>query len=387
MENLLNEQVKKIQISGIRKFFNMVAEEKDVISLTIGQPDFHTPDNVKKAAADALFYNKTTYTNNAGIIELRKAIANFNETHYGISYNPESEIIVTTGASQAIDITFRTILSPGDEVILPGPIYPGYEPLITLAGAKVVYADTTNTDFKLTKETLMNHITSKTKCVVLPYPSNPTGASFSREELQQLTDVLKDKDIFILADEIYSELVFDRNHTSIADFDSVKKKTIVINGVSKSHSMTGFRIGYVLAPKWLCRHLLKVHQYNVSCASSISQYAALEALTGNTDSTTLMREEYRKRRDYVYSRLIGMGLQVNNPEGAFYFFPKFPIKEMTSFELGLALVREAKVALVPGDSFSMLGEGYMRLSYAYDMDTITQGLNRLETFLQNASLR
>ncbi|MFC4024266.1 aminotransferase A [Oceanobacillus longus] len=387
MENLLNEKVKKIQISGIRKFFNMVADEKDVVSLTIGQPDFYTPDHVKKAATDALFHNKTTYTNNAGIIELRKAIANFNETHYGISYDPESEIIVTTGASQAIDITFRTILSPGDEVILPGPIYPGYEPLITLAGAKVVYADTTNTDFKLTAETLMNQITSKTKCVVLPYPSNPTGASFSREELQQLTDVLKDKDIFILADEIYSELVFDRSHTSIAGFDSVKKKTIVINGVSKSHSMTGFRIGYVLAPKWLSSHLLKVHQYNVSCASSISQYAALEALSGNTDSTTLMREEYRKRRDYVYSRLIKMGLQVNNPEGAFYFFPKFPIKEMTSFELGLALVREAKIALVPGDSFSMLGEGYMRLSYAYDMDTITQGLNRLETFLQNAYLR
>ncbi|WP_337020402.1 aminotransferase class I/II-fold pyridoxal phosphate-dependent enzyme, partial [Oceanobacillus massiliensis] len=323
----------------------------------------------------------------AGLLELRKAISSFNESHYGISFNPESEIIVTTGASEAIDITFRTILSPGDEVILPGPIYPGYEPLIKLAGAHPVYVDTTQTGFKLTKQTLKEHITAKTKCVVLPYPSNPTGASFSKEELQDLTDVLKDKDIFILADEIYSELVFDNKHTSIASFGSVNKKTIVVNGLSKSHSMTGFRIGYVLAPEWLCQHILKVHQYNVSCASSISQYAALEALTGKSDSTMAMLQEYRKRRDYVYGRLQNMGLEVNRPEGAFYFFPKFPIQEMTSFELGLALVRKAKVALVPGDSFSALGEGYMRLSYAYDLETISKGLNRIETFLQKEELR
>ncbi|WP_249869938.1 aminotransferase A [Oceanobacillus saliphilus] len=387
MDYLLNKNVKNIEISGIRKFFNMVADEKDVVSLTIGQPDFHTPDYVKNAASEAIFKNKTTYTSNAGIIELREAISKFNETNYGIRFDPLSEIIVTTGASQAIDITFRTILSPGDEVILPGPIYPGYEPLITLAGAKTVYADTTKTGFKLTKETLEQHITDKTKCVVLPYPSNPTGASFSREELRELTEVLKGRDIFILADEIYSELVFENRHYSIASFDSIKDKTIVINGLSKSHSMTGFRIGYVLAPKWLCKHILKVHQYNVTCASSISQYAALEALTNNSNSTRIMREAYRKRRDYVYDRLKKMGLEVNNPEGAFYFFPKFPIREMSSFELGLALVRDAKVALVPGDSFSSLGEGYMRLSYAYDMDTIIQGLNRLETFLNNTTLR
>ncbi|WP_067730078.1 aminotransferase A [Oceanobacillus damuensis] len=387
MDYLLNENVKRIEISGIRKFFNMVADEKDVISLTIGQPDFHTPNYIKEAASDAIVNNKTTYTSNAGIIELRKAISKFNETNYGISFDPMSEIIVTTGASQAIDITFRTILSPGDEVILPGPIYPGYEPLITLAGAKAVYADTTTTGFKLTKETLKQHLSDKTKCVVLPYPSNPTGASFSKEELSDLTEVLKDKDIFILADEIYSELVFENQHYSIANFDSVKEKTIVINGLSKSHSMTGFRIGYVLAPKWLSKHILKVHQYNVTCASSISQYAALEALTNNSESTETMREEYRRRRDYVYSRLNNMGLAVNKPEGAFYFFPKFPIKETTSFELGLTLVREAKIALVPGNSFSQLGEGYMRLSYAYDIETITQGLDRLEAFLDKTLLR
>jgi len=386
MEHLLNNNVKDIQLSGIRKFFNMVSDEKDVISLTIGQPDFHTPENVKQRASEAIFQNKTSYTHNAGIIELRKAIAAFNESNYRISYNPDSEIIVTTGASQAIDITFRTILSPDDEVILPGPIYPGYEPLITLAGAKAVYVDTTKTGFKLTKETLASHITAKTKCVVLPYPSNPTGASFSHDELEGLVEVLADKDIFILADEIYSELVFDHQHISIASFASVKNKTIVINGLSKSHAMTGFRIGYCLAPQWIAKHIIKVHQYNVSCASSISQYAALEALTGNSDSTKLMREEYWKRRDYVYNRLTKMGLKVNNPEGAFYFFPKFPIKEMTSFELGLELVRKGKVALVPGNSFSDLGEGFMRLSYAYDLETITRGLNRLESFLNKETL-
>lgn len=384
MEHLLNENVKKIEISGIRQFFNLVANEKDVTSLTIGQPDFHTPENVKAAVVEAIRQNHTTYTHNAGIIELRKAISDFNEKNYHLSYDPESEIIVTTGASQAIDIVFRTILSKGDEVILPGPIYPGYEPLIKLAGAQAVYLDTTGTGFKLTKSSLLESITEHTKCVVLPYPSNPTGASFTEEELRELADALKDRDIFILADEIYSELVFEREHVSIASFPSVSDKTIVINGVSKSHSMTGFRLGYLLAPAWLCKHLLKVHQYNVSCASSISQYAALEALTGGRESSLRMKDEYRIRRDYVYGRLKQMGLDVNKPEGAFYFFPKIPAGGLSSFDLGIKLVKEFKVALVPGSSFSGVGEGYMRLSYAYDMETIQTGLDRIERFLSNS---
>ncbi|WP_042223951.1 aminotransferase A [Oceanobacillus manasiensis] len=382
MEHLLNQKLKQIEISGIRKFFNMVAGEKDVISLTIGQPDFHTPDHIKHAAVNALTLNRTSYTHNAGILELRKAIAAYNEEKYQLSYNPEDEIIVTTGASQAIDITFRGILNPGDEVILPGPIYPGYEPHIKLAGANVVYADTTNDGFKLTKENLLSLITERTKCVVLPYPSNPTGASFTKEELNELVSVLEDRDIFILADEIYSELVYERAHYSIARFDSMKNKTIVINGVSKSHSMTGFRIGYLLAPAWLAKELLKVHQYNVSCASSISQYAALEALTNGKDDTIIMREAYNERREYVYKRLVSMGMSVNKPEGAFYFFPKFPTENIDSFQLGLELVRKGKIALVPGSSFSPVGEGYMRLSYAYDIDTIKKALDRLEGFLQ-----
>ncbi|WP_100011119.1 aminotransferase A [Lentibacillus sediminis] len=389
MEHFINPLVKDIEISGIRKFFNMVAEEQegDIISLTIGQPDFHTPEYIKQAAVEALARNKTTYTPNAGIIELRKAISSFNETNYAISYDPGEEIIVTTGASQAIDITFRTILLPGDEVILPGPVYPGYEPLIRLAGATPVYADTTGTGFKLTAEVLKGMITDKTKCVVLPYPSNPTGASFSAAELNELAAVIRNNDLLVLADEIYSELVFDGKHVSIASLERMKERTIVVNGVSKSHAMTGFRIGYTLAPKWLSRHMVKVHQYNVSCASSVSQYAALEALRAGSEATWKMREAYRKRRDFVYSRLSEIGFTVNQPDGAFYFFPKFPVKEMTSFQLGLELVKKGKVALVPGSSFSSLGEGFMRLSYAYDPETLTEGLNRLETFMQKEKLR
>jgi len=382
LENLLNKNVAEIEISGIRRFFNMVGDEKDVISLTIGQPDFHTPDMVKEAAADALSQNKTSYTPNAGILPLRKAISAYYDTNYGVSYDPAAEIIVTAGASQAIDITLRTILNPGDEVILPGPIYPGYAPLITLAGAKPVFADTTKDAFKLTKSTLKEHLTDKTKCVVLPYPSNPTGASYAKDELKELVQILKDRDLFILADEIYSELVYDKEHVSIASFKEVKDKTIVVNGVSKSHAMTGFRLGFSLAPKWLSRHLLKVHQYNVSCASSISQYAALEALTNGKAASLQMRDAYGERRDYVYDRLMQMELDVVKPEGAFYFFPKISSNTLNSFQLGIEMVKKGKVALVPGDSFSPLGEGYMRLSYAYNFDTLQEGLNRLEAFLQ-----
>lgn len=386
MQPILNKSVKNIEISGIRKFFNMVADEDDVTSLTIGQPDFTTPAHIKEAAKIALDHNKTMYTHNAGIIELRTAIATFYQNNYGVDYDPNEEVIVTTGASQAIDIAFRTILNQGDEVILPAPIYPGYEPLIKLARANVVYADTTSDNFKLTKENLDNLITSKTKCVVLPYPSNPTGASFTSDELQELVSSLQHRNIFILADEIYSELVYDWKHESIAGFNEVKDRTIVINGVSKSHAMTGFRIGYTLAPAWIAKQMLKVHQYNVSCASSISQYAALEALTNGLSDPAAMRNEYKERRDFVYNRLINMGLSVNKPDGAFYFFPKFPVKDLSSFQLGLNLVRKGKVALVPGDSFSSIGEGYMRLSYAYDIETIKTGLDRLEDFLQMEKL-
>ncbi|MDC3412748.1 aminotransferase A [Aquibacillus sp. 3ASR75-11] len=382
MKKNLNHQVTNIEISGIRQFFNLVSNKKDIISLTIGQPDFPTPEHIKQAAKHAINMNYTTYTHNAGITPLRQAVAMYMEEKYNLTYRSEDEVIVTVGASQAIDITLRTILTEGDEVILPGPIYPGYEPLITLTGAKTVFVDTTTSGFKLTKELLRQHISPKTKCLILPYPSNPTGVSYTKKELSELVEELKQRNIFILSDEIYSELNYEGKHYSIARFEEIKDKTIVINGLSKSHAMTGWRIGFLLAPRWLSEHILKVHQYNVSCATSISQYAALEALTNGKNDAIYMRNEYRSRRDYVYDRLTKMGLEVTKPDGAFYFFPKLALGTMSSFELGIKLLEEAKLALVPGDAFSKHGQGYMRLSYAYDRETLEKGLDRLENFIQ-----
>lgn len=379
MEHLINKRVKEIEISGIRKFFNMVADIKDIVQLTIGQPDFPTPDHVKEAGKKAIDNNITTYTHNAGLLQLREAAANFYQKKYSIDYSAEHETIITAGASEAIDITFRTILEEGYEVILPAPVYVGYEPIIKLCGAIPVYADIRNTQFRMTADLIESLITDKTRCIVLPYPSNPTGVSLNETELKEIATLIKDKDIFILADEIYSELVYEQKHVSIAQF--IKEKTIVINGLSKSHSMTGWRIGMLFAPEYLAKHILKVHQYNVTCATSISQMAALEALTNGINDAEPMKKEYALRRDYVYSRLTSMNLDVIKPEGAFYFFVKIPGENISSFDYCMELVDKAKLAVVPGSAFSELGEGYFRLSYAYSMDTLKEGLDRLENFL------
>ncbi|MDL4842166.1 aminotransferase A [Aquibacillus rhizosphaerae] len=384
MENLINSSVKDIEISGIRKFFNLVSDKEDILSLTIGQPDFHTPMHIKEAAKIAIDNNKTTYTHNAGIPELRSSISRFVYDQYNLSYDPSSEVIVTVGASQAIDITLRTILNPGDEVILPGPVYPGYEPLIKLAGGTPVFVDTRGNNFKLTSDLIKKHITKRTKCVILPYPSNPTGVTLTKPELQAIAEELETKQVFILADEIYSELVYEQDHVSIGTFSEIRDKTIIINGLSKSHSMTGWRIGFLLSPSWLSKHILKVHQYNVSCASSISQYAALEALTNGRDDPSKMRKDYLARRDYVYKRLKDMEVDVIKPDGAFYLFPKFTT-ELTSFDLAIDIVNVVNLALVPGDSFSQFGQGYLRISYAYSMDTLRKGMDRLEQYVKYRS--
>ncbi|MBH0228952.1 aminotransferase A [Halobacillus yeomjeoni] len=386
MKHLINSQVTQLQISGIRQFFNMVSNYKDVVSLTIGQPDFHTPEHIKQAAIQAIHYNYTSYTPNAGILDLREAIEDHVRTNYNLTYDKKNEIIVTVGASQAIDVTLRTILSPGDEVVLPGPVYPGYEPLIKLAGGTPVHVDTRADQFKLTGAKLEKAITPKTKAVILPYPSNPTGVSLNEAELKEIADVLKKHDVFLIADEIYSELVYDQPHTSIAQFKELRDQVIVINGVSKSHSMTGWRIGYLLAPEWLAKEILKVHQYNVSCPSSISQYAALEALKNGAADPQHMKSSYLSRRDYVFQRLKSMGLDPVLPEGAFYIFLKFPLAGKSTFDRAVQLVEEAGVALVPGDAFSQFGKGHMRLSYAYSEETLKVGLDRLEEFLSKEGI-
>ncbi|MGM7685104.1 aminotransferase A [Cytobacillus sp. Hm23] len=381
MEHLINSRVKNIEISGIRKFFNFVADFEDVISLTIGQPDFHTPNHIKDAGIESITKNYTTYTPNAGDLALRRAASAFVLEKYHLQYDPENEVIVTIGASQAIDIAFRTILEEGTEVILPGPVYPGYEPIIKLCGAKAIHVDTTMSDFKLTAKSIEEHITEKTRCIVLPYPSNPTGVTLTPDELEEIAALLKDKNIFVLSDEIYSELVFIGRHHSIASY--LPNKTIVINGLSKSHSMTGWRIGFLFAPSFLVKHILKVHQYNVSCASSISQKAAYEALTNGKNDAIPMKDTYRQRLEYVESRLEKIGLPVTKPTGAFYIFPSIKQFQLTSYEFAIKLVKEARVAVVPGSAFSSYGEDYIRLSYAYSMETLTEGLNRIESFVLN----
>ncbi|HJV44894.1 MAG TPA: aminotransferase A [Bacillota bacterium] len=382
MEHLLNKRVQAIQISGIRRFSNRVAQYPDAISLTIGQPDFPTPDHIKDAGMRAIATNKTVYTHNAGIIELRKAAAEFMLDRYGLTYQPEDEVITTNGASEAIDITFRTILEEGSEVILPGPVYPGYEPIIKLCGAVPVYVDTRENSFRMNAEMIKNKITEKTRCVVLPYPSNPTGCVLDETSLRDIADLLKDKEIFIVSDEIYSELTYGEGHRSIAAYPGLWEKTIVINGLSKSHSMTGWRIGFTFAPEYISKQMLKVHQYNVTCASTISQYAALEALTNGKNDAEVMKEEYCKRRNYVYDRLVSMGLEVVKPDGAFYIFPSIQKFGMSSFDFATRLLETEKLAVVPGEAFSEYGEGYIRISYAYAMSVLEEGLNRLEKFIR-----
>ncbi|RIW30148.1 aminotransferase A [Bacillus salacetis] len=386
MEHLINKQVQQIEISGIRRFFNLVAGIEGMVSLTLGQPDFPTPAHVKEAAKTAIDAGFTNYTHNAGFLELREAASEFYRKKYNVSFSPDSEVIITNGASQGIDSALRTILNEGDEVILPGPVYPGYEPIIRLCGATPVIADTVQNGFKLDAGVLKEYITCRTKCIILPYPSNPTGVSLTPRELEEIAELLRGKEVFILADEIYSELTYDRKHISIASY--LKEQTIVINGLSKSHSMTGWRIGMVFAPENIAKHILKVHQYNVSCASSISQKAAFEALTNGIDDADDMRNEYKKRRDFVSGKLTAMGFDIILPDGAFYFFVKVPdIYQGDSFSFALTLAQQYKTGVVPGSSFSSAGEGFFRLSYACSMEELKMGMERLEAFLRDLGLK
>lgn len=383
MEHLINTRVREIQISGIRKFYNLVSSKyPNALSLTIGQPDFPTPEHIKEAGKMAIGLNKTVYTPNAGLLDLRKAISNYMSIKYNLEYSPEDEIIVTNGASEAIDSSLRTILEEGCEVILPGPVYPGYEPIIHLCGAKPVYVDTRENGFKMTAKDIASKITDKTRCIIIPSPSNPTGTALDMDELLDISMLIKDKEIFILSDEIYSELVYNRNHISIASLPGMRDKTIVINGLSKSHSMTGWRIGFVLAPKYLISNIIKVHQYNSTCASSISQYAAIEALINGIDDATSMRSEYIKRRDYVYEKLVSAGFDVIKPDGAFYVFPSIKKFNMTSLEFAANLLEKENVAVVPGDAFSEYGEGYIRISYACSMDTLIEAMDRIKRYVE-----
>ncbi|MCZ2258610.1 aminotransferase class I/II-fold pyridoxal phosphate-dependent enzyme [Sporosarcina sp. G11-34] len=381
MKIQINEKAQALQVPGIRAFSNQLVDYPDAVNLTIGQPDFPTPEAVKRAGIDAINNDLTGYSHNAGLLELRQAVSSFFSDKYGFTYNPVNEIVITAGASEAIDSTFRTILSPGDEVILPTPLYLGYEPIIELCGAKVVYMDTSDTDFRPSPERLKSLITSKTKAILFNYPSNPTGVTLEKEHMDKIVAVLEEHPIYILSDEIYSENTFSGEHISFAQYESLRDRLFLIHGLSKSHSMTGWRIGYVLGPEEIMNHIVKVHLYNTVCASLPSQYAGIEALNNCRHIPDEMNEEYMRRRDFVYERLVEMGLDTVKPNGAFYIFPSIEKYGLDSFSFATKLLKEGGVAAVPGSAFSEYGEGYLRISYAYAMPVLEEGMERLEKFL------
>ncbi|KAA0955611.1 aminotransferase class I/II-fold pyridoxal phosphate-dependent enzyme [Sporosarcina sp. ANT_H38] len=383
MSLTVNPRVQQIEPSGIRKISNQLINYPDAINLTIGQPDFPTPERIKEAAHKAIADDKTAYSHNAGLLELRQAVATFFTTKYGFNYNPQTEIIITTGASEAMDTVFRTILEEGDEVIIPVPIYTGYEPLITLAGATPIYLDTTPTAFIPDPVKLAELITPKTKAIVFNYPSNPTGVTIPPHTMDALAATLAKHDIFIISDEIYSENIFEGEHRSFAQYPGLKDKLFLIHGLSKSHSMTGWRIGFLLAAdKWI-QQAVKVHAYNTICASVPSQHAAICALTECQHTPAAMNPEYIRRRNYMYMRLTNMQLPTVKPNGAFYIFPSIKEFNQPAEQFAHILLNEAQVAVVPGTAFTAFGEGYIRISYAYAFDQLEVAMDRLENWLTN----
>ncbi|WP_088840556.1 aminotransferase class I/II-fold pyridoxal phosphate-dependent enzyme [Listeria sp. ILCC797] len=380
MPKNIRPELAAIQISGIRRFNNEIANIEGIMKLTLGEPDFDTPEHVKQAAINAIQDNFTNYTNNAGMPELVSAAADYFNKKYALGFTKE-EIIVTIGATEAIAVALETILEPGDEVILPDPIYPGYEPLIKLMDAVPVKVDTTESAFKLTPSQLKRVLSDKTKALILPYPSNPTGVTLTESELRELANVLEGTGIYVVADEIYSELTYEKPHTSMRPM--LPEQTIVINGLSKSHAMIGFRIGFLMAPKPLLTEMLKIHQYTVTCASSISQKAALQAVTKGENDALLMRSEYKVRAKFVQDRLVKMGFQVIPPDGAFYFFVKLPdLVTENAYDFALKLAKEAKVAVVPGNAFSEKGDRYFRLSYAASLNKLALATENMAKFME-----
>lgn len=383
MRTPLSDKITTIKPSGIRKFFDLVSEMKDAISLGVGEPDFDTPWRIREEGIYTLEKGKTYYTSNSGLMDLRIEISRYLERRFGLNYDAEKEIIVTVGGSEGIDLAFRAMLNPGDEVIIPEPCYVSYVPCVTLAdGVPVTVNLKEENDFKLTKEQLLSAITPRTKILVLAFPNNPTGAVMTKEELEEIAEVVKEKDIFVVSDEIYAELSYgNTRHCSIASIDGMKERTIVINGFSKAHAMTGWRLGYACGPEVIIKQMLKIHQFAIMCAPTNSQYAAVEALRECDDAVEEMRNEYDRRRRFMLSKLRGMGLKVFEPYGAFYIFPNIAEFGLTSDEFATRFLTEEKVAVVPGTAFGDCGEGFLRMSYASSLSNLKTAMERLEKFI------
>lgn len=383
MRDALSGKVKQIKPSGIRKFFDIVSEMDDAISLGVGEPDFDTPWHIREEGSYSLEKGRTFYTSNAGLSELKIEISKYLDRRFDLKYDPSDEIMITVGGSEAIDGALRAMLDAGDEVILPQPSYVSYEPCIVLAdGVPVIVELKEENDFKLTREQLEKAVTDKTKILIMPFPNNPTGAIMTKEELQPIVDFVIEHDLFVISDEIYSELTYSGNHVSIGAFPGMKERTIVINGFSKSYAMTGWRLGYACGPQVILKQILKIHQFAIMCAPTTSQYAAIEALRHGDDDVEKMRDEYDRRRRFLLNAFEEMGIECFEPYGAFYMFPSIKKFGMSSDEFATRLLKEEKIAVVPGTAFGDCGEGFLRISYAYSIDDLKAALERIGRFIE-----
>ena len=383
MRDALSVKVKQIKPSGIRKFFDIVSEMDDAISLGVGEPDFDTPWHIREEGIYSLEKGRTFYTSNAGLSELKIEISKYLDRRFDLKYDPSDEIMITVGGSEAIDGALRAMLDAGDEVILPQPSYVSYEPCIVLAdGVPVIVELKEENDFKLTREQLEKAVTDKTKILIMPFPNNPTGAIMTKEELQPIVDFVIEHDLFVISDEIYSELTYSGNHVSIGAFPGMKERTIVINGFSKSYAMTGWRLGYACGPQVILKQILKIHQFAIMCAPTTSQYAAIEALRHGDDDVEKMRDEYDRRRRFLLNAFEEMGIECFEPYGAFYMFPSIKKFGMSSDEFATRLLKEEKIAVVPGTAFGDCGEGFLRISYAYSIDDLKAALERIGRFIE-----
>jgi len=383
MRNPLSDQVVALKPSGIRKFFDIVSEMKDAISLGVGEPDFDTPWHIREEGIYSLEKGRTFYTSNAGLKELREEICRYLSRRMNLSYDPLHEVMITVGGSEAIDAALRAMINPGDEVLIPQPSFVSYVPCTIMADGKPVIIELEEKDqFKLTREKLLEKITPKTKILVMPFPNNPTGAIMEKEELAEIAEIVAEKDLFVISDEIYSELCYLGEPVSIASFPGMRERTVVINGFSKAYAMTGWRLGYACAPANILAQMLKIHQFAIMCAPTTSQYAAVSALKNGDKDVEIMRESYNQRRRYLLHAFKEMGLDCFEPFGAFYAFPSIKRFGMSSDEFANRLLREEKVAVVPGTAFGSCGEGYLRISYAYSLESLKEALERLERFVK-----
>lgn len=383
MRNPLSEKIVQIQPSGIRKFFDIVSEMKDAISLGVGEPDFDTPWHIREEGIYSLEKGRTFYTSNAGLKELKEEIARYMKRRFELLYNPNGEIYVTVGGSEAIDGALRSMLDSGDEVIIPQPCYVSYEPCVILAdGVPVIVELKEENEFKLKREQLESVITDKTKILVMPFPNNPTGAIMTKEDLTEIAEFVLEHDLFVISDEIYSELTYGTNHVSIASFPNMRERTIVINGFSKSYAMTGWRLGYACGPKLIIDQMLKIHQFAIMCAPTTSQYAAVDALRNGDEDVKNMRNAYDRRRKFLIKALRDMGFKCFEPFGAFYVFPSIKEFGMSSEDFAQTLLNEEKLAVVPGTAFGNCGEGFLRISYAYSIEDLKNALERMKHFIE-----